>query len=155
MVESRSPKPLVLGSSPSAPAINPGKKVLRIFYFGRGTDSTPVFLRKTGFSDGENEANRLARGVKPRATLKAVFGRVARNAPPGRFVLAYLAPLPCCVVKIDPHEKTRENGRFREISPVFSSLLFFGKIPIHFAIFSDRKDLNPRKRDFLKKAKPN
>ncbi|HBJ18532.1 MAG TPA: hypothetical protein DDY70_02135 [Clostridiales bacterium] len=59
------------------------------------------------------------------------------------------------MVKIDPHEKTRENGRFREISPVFSSPLFFGKIPIYFAIFSDRKDLNPRKRDFLKKAKPN
>ena len=33
-------------------------------------------------------------GVKPQTTLKAVFGRVARNAPPGRFVLAYLAPLP-------------------------------------------------------------
>ena len=61
-----------------------------------------------------------------------------------------LLPLPCCVVKIDPHEKTRENGRFREISPVFSSLLFFEKIPIHFAIFSDRKDPNPRKRDFQK-----
>ena len=29
------------------------------------------------------------------------------------------------MVKIDPHEKTRENGRFREISPAFSSLLFF------------------------------
>ena len=28
-------------------------------------------------------------------------------------------------VKKDPTEKTRENGRFREISPVFSRLLFF------------------------------
>ena len=38
-----------------------------------------------GFSDGKNEANRLALGIKPRTTLKAVFGRVARNTPPGRF----------------------------------------------------------------------
>ena len=67
----------------------------------------------------------------------------------------FCSDTPCCVVKIDPHENTRENGRFREISPVFSPLLFFEKIPIHFAIFSDRKDLNPRKRDFQKKAKPN
>ena len=59
--------------------------------------------------------------------------------------------VPCCVVKIDPHEKTRENGRFRKISPVFSTLHFFEKIPIHFAIFSDREDPNPRKRDFQKK----
>lgn len=56
------------------------------------------------------------------------------------------------MVKIDPHEKTRENGRFREISPVFSTLNFFEKIPIHFAIFSDREDPNPRKRDFQKKS---
>ena len=67
----------------------------------------------------------------------------------------FCSGITCCVVKIDPHEKTRENGRFREISPVFSTLHFFEKIPIHFAIFSDRKDPNPRKRDFLKKSKPN
>ena len=59
--------------------------------------------------------------------------------------------VPCLTVKIDPEEKKREKRRFRKISPVFSSLLFFEKIPIHFAIFSDRKDLNPRKRDFQKK----
>jgi len=67
------------------------------------------------------------------------------------------------VVKIDPH---KENSRLasqtaekREISRDFSRFcrpcFFFEKIPIHFAIFSDHKDLNPRKRDFLKKAKPN
>ena len=44
-----------------------------------------------------------------------------------------------------------KNGRFREISPAFLTLNFFEKIPIHFAIFFDRKDLNPRKRDFQKK----
>ena len=47
-----------------------------------------------GFSDGKNGANRLALGIKPRTTLKAVFGRVARNTPPGCLRLAYLAPLP-------------------------------------------------------------
>ena len=47
--------------------------------------------------------------------------------------------------------KRRKTGDFERFLPFFSSLLFFEKIPIHFAIFSDRKDLNPRKRDFQKK----
>lgn len=49
----------------------------------------------------------------------------------------------------------KPNGGKREISRDFSRFFrpcfFFEKIPIHFAIFSDRKDLNPRKRDFQKK----
>lgn len=58
---------------------------------GRGLE--PCFLVGNGFSDGKNEANRLVLGVKPRTTLKAVFGRVARNTPPGCLALASLAPL--------------------------------------------------------------
>jgi len=52
----------------------------------------------------------------------------------------------------------REKTRKTEISKDFSRFFvpaFFEKIPIHFAIFSDREDPNPRKRDFQKKAKPN
>ncbi len=64
------------------------------FFILAGARTRPRFPLENRFSDGKNEANRLARGVKPRATLKAVFRRVARNAPPGRFVLAYLVPLP-------------------------------------------------------------
>ena len=94
MVESRSPKPLVLGSSPSAPAKNPSLTAW-IFYFWQGHGLEPAFpVGKRGFSDGKAEANRPARDVKSRAALKARFGRVARNTPPGCFALAYLAPLP-------------------------------------------------------------
>ena len=49
----------------------------------------------------------------------------------------------------------RGKTRKREISRDFSRFFapaFFEKIPIHFAIFSDREDPNPRKRDFLKKS---
>ena len=48
----------------------------------------------------------------------------------------------------------KPNGGKREISRDFSRFFvpaFFEKIPIHFAIFSDREDPNPRKRDFQKK----
>ena len=93
MVESRSPKPLVLGSSPSAPAKESESNRFRIFYFG-GARTRTRFPVGNGFSDGKNGANRLVLGVKPRTMLKAVFGRVFRNAPPGCFGLAYLAPLP-------------------------------------------------------------
>ena len=93
LVESRSPKPLVLGSSPSAPAKTPARKC-GSFAFDRGRGLEPCFPVGNGFSDGKNEANRLALGIKPRTTLKAVFGRVARNTPPGCLRLAYLAPLP-------------------------------------------------------------
>ena len=64
------------------------------FLFWRGTDSNSVSRWETGFSDGKNEVNRLALGIKPRTTLKAVFGRVARNTPPGRFG-ACLPSVPC------------------------------------------------------------
>lgn len=93
LVESRSPKPLVLGSSPSAPAKTPARKC-GSFAFDRGRGLEPCFPVGNGFSDGKNEANRLVLGVKPRTTLKAVFGRIARNTPPGCFG-ACLPSVPC------------------------------------------------------------
>ena len=102
LVESRSPKPLVLGSSPSAPAKTPARKC-GSFAFDRGRGLELRFPVGNGFSDGKNEANRLALGIKPRTTLKAVFGRVARNTPPGRFG-ACLPSAPA---------KESESNRFR------------------------------------------
>ena len=40
--------------------------------------------------------------------------------------------------------QTAENGRFREISPVFSSLLFFEKIPIHISNNQEYRELQHR-----------
>ena len=40
--------------------------------------------------------------------------------------------------------KRRKNGRFREISPVFSSLLFFEKIPIHISDNQEYRELQHR-----------
>ena len=64
------------------------------FFILAGHGLEPCFPVGNGFSDGKNEANRLVLGIKPRRPGKAVFGRVARNTPPGRLRLAYLAPLP-------------------------------------------------------------
>ena len=46
--------------------------------------------------------------------------------------------------------KQEKTGDFERFLPFFRPCFFFEKIPIHFAIFFDRKDLNPRKRDFQK-----
>ena len=40
--------------------------------------------------------------------------------------------------------KQRKNGRFRKISPVFSSLLFFEKIPIHISNNQEYRELQHR-----------
>ena len=68
----------------------------------------------------------------------------------------------CCVVKIDPHEEnsrlesqTAENGRFREISPVFFVPAFFRKNTDPFCDFFRPQGSEPAKTGFSKKAKPN
>ena len=56
------------------------------------------------------------------------------------------------MVKINPHEKTRENGRFREISPVFSTLNFFEKNTDPFCDFFRPRGSEPAKTGFSKKS---
>ena len=70
----------------------------------------------------------------------------------------FCSDTPCCAFKIDPHEEnsrlasqTAENGRFREISPVFSSLLFSKKYRSILRFFRPQGS-EPAKTGFSKKS---
>ena len=64
--------------------------------------------------------------------LTLAFARFAQDILEGlisfgaKLRLRALLPLPCLTVDLDLTEKKREKRRFREISPLFLTLTFFG-----------------------------
>ena len=92
LVEYWSPKPWVVGSSPSAPAKNPKASAFGFFFSGART--------RTHFATRQNAGSPTARkySQNARSFLTSFFlisiGRVGENRPPDAFRLAYLLLLP-------------------------------------------------------------